>query len=200
MSHILGPPDLEEFLRDFISYNKYDVKSEEPDGKRLSQAIVGYERAKSMLFMGPQGELAPSNLRTAIAATKASGAISEKSNITPFEEIMQDFNKWFTENKHKYQQQEQPQPSTEGNNNNSAPPPTPPNTTTANKSVTLNYDILEEQVDQAKNIPPEKKSALKQLLDYGKKASQLTKDYSPIIAAILGQAVGEFVRDYLNSN
>jgi len=198
MSFFQGPPDLEDFIRDFISYNKYDVKPEEPDAKRLSQAVIEYERSKSMLFIGPKGESAPSNLRTAIAAAKASGAITEKSNVTPFEEIMQDFNKWFTENKHKYQQQEQPQPSTEGNNN-SAPSP-PPNTTTVSKSATINYDILEEQVDKAKNISGEKKSALKQLLDYAKKASQLMKDYSPIKAATLGQAVGEFVRHKLNSN
>lgn len=179
-SFTVGPADLEGFLSDFITFNRYEVKKEEPDARRLNRAILEYQVSRSMLFMGSQGMLAPSNLRAAIDAAKSSGAIKEKSQITAFDNLMQEFTRWVQEQQHKQQTQ---QPYNERNSDT-------PTTTIVSKTEKINYDILAEQVEKAENIPEEKKTFLKQLLAHAKRVHNDVKDYGPII----GPSAVEYVK------
>ena len=72
-------------------------------------------------------------------------------------------------------------------------------TTTVNNSMTVVYDIAANELEKAKNTPPEKKKAMNRFLDFLK-----DKDNRVILGHIIAQTIAvtisEFVRKHLSSN
>ena len=197
-----GDPAVEEFVDKFVA-GDFDINHEDPNTKRLMDALTWYQVGKSGLFMGPL-ELSKSQARTAISNAKLSGAIKpkegkrgespeknqDKPKINTLEELKQEFIKYAQEHL-------SPQPTgkqtaadnnADNNNNNSKGTANENVTTTVSKSMTAVYDIAAKEVENAKNAPPEKKKLMHQFLGS-------LKDNR----VVLVQVSWEFIKSFLKS-
>jgi hypothetical protein len=189
-----GDPTVEVFLDKFVR-GDFDINHEDPNTKRLMDALTWYQVGKSGLFMGPL-ELSKSAARIAISNAMLSRAIKpkegkrrespeknqDKPKVDTLEELKQEFIK--------YAQEHPPQPNGKQTaaDNNSKGTANENVTTTVSKSMTAVYDIAAKEVENAKNAPPEKKKLVHQFLGS-------LKDNR----VVLVQVSWEFIRSFLKS-
>jgi hypothetical protein len=143
-----GDPDVEEFLQKFVR-GDFDINYEDPNTKRLMDALTRYQIGKAGQFVGPLA-LSKSAALTAITNARLSGAIKpkgekrgespeknqDKPKIDTLEKVKQEFIKYV---------QEHPQPQTttgkqtaaDNNSNRKVTANKNDTTTTVNNSMTV---------------------------------------------------------------
>lgn len=190
-----GDPVVEEFLEKFVR-DDFDINHEDPNTKRLRDALTRYQIGKAGLFIDPL-ELSKSEALIAIANAKLSGAIKpkggkrgesseknqDKPTIDPLEEVKQEFIKYVQE--HPPQRTRNQTATADNDNNNKGTTKENVTTTNVSNSLKVVYDIAE-------NTPPEKKKALNRFLDF-------LADNRLITGQITGQLI-EFVKNYQSPN